>query len=65
MSRRKRIMKSPDQWMKITGIKVRDPDGWRQEGLSWSTRISRLKFLRLTIPSTCSYPRGFLISRHD
>ena len=56
MSRRKRVMKSPDQWCKITGIQVMDPDGWRQEGLPWSTRISQSKFLRLVIPSTCSLP---------
>jgi hypothetical protein len=59
MSRRKRVMKSPDQWCKITGIQVMDPDGWRNEGLSWSTRISQWKFMRLTVPSTCCYPASF------
>lgn len=52
----KRIIKRPDTWMKITGIWVMDPDGWRNEGIPWSRKITEKRFRQLCRPSTCSLP---------
>lgn len=47
-----RILKPPVEWEKSTGIKVLDPDGWREDEKSYADPIDLPEFLRRCGPST-------------
>lgn len=44
--------RSPEEWEKELGIKVADPDGWRNAGVPWTRRLTREEFNRLCANST-------------
>ena len=37
-------LKTPDEWCRLTGGKVLDPDGWRDDGTPWETPLSWADF---------------------
>lgn len=45
-------LRPPTEWEAFTGIKVRDPDGWRADGLGWDVPITREDFERRCASST-------------
>ena len=39
-------LRTPEQWSKVKGIHIVDPDGWREEGSpSWETPITEREYL--------------------
>lgn len=51
----------PDEWCRLLGVKVMDPDGWRgQEALDWETPISRIEFGRRVRMSTVRLNQYFV-----
>lgn len=46
-------VRTPEEWMWVTGILIMDPDGWRREGdPPWSQPITREEFIRRAGVST-------------
>lgn len=46
------IRKSPVEWERLTGIKVRDPDGWREADKDYGDPVSLEEFSALCKTST-------------
>lgn len=44
--------RTPDEWCRILGVTILDPDGWRQDGKSWDEPITRPEFMRRMQVST-------------
>lgn len=44
--------KLPGEWERDFGIKVADPDGWRNAGVPWSRELTRSEFNLLCAEST-------------
>lgn len=53
------IKHPPEQWERMLGVEVLDPDGWRGNMLAWEIPITREDFLRRAAESTTRYPKGF------
>lgn len=45
-------LRHPEEWEQDEGYWVRDPDGWRNTGISWDTPITREQFIYLAGQST-------------
>lgn len=54
------IKHPPEQWERMLGVEVIDPDGWRCNMLPWEVPITREDFLNRAASSTTRYPKGFL-----
>ena len=52
-------LKLPSEWENITGITVRDPDGWDRRNFaeSWGTPISREEWNMRMVRSTCDFSK--------
>lgn len=48
-----------DEWCDITGIRVLDPDGWRDDNLPWDAPITEGEFIRRAMRSTVCLPAGW------
>ena len=48
--------KAPEEWEKITGVEIIDPDGWRNIKKDWADKITIDEFMELATPSTCKWP---------
>lgn len=46
-----------DEWCSITGIRILDPDGWREDNLPWDAPITEGEFIRRAMVSTASFPQ--------
>lgn len=53
-------LKRPDDWGDEIGVNVLDPDGWRADGMSFETPITREEFMRRVVSSTCAWTKGAL-----
>jgi len=53
------IKHPPEQWERMLGIEVLDPDGWHGNMLAWETPITREDFLNRAAESTTRYPKKF------
>lgn len=51
------IRRSAIEWSELFRIEIIDPDGWRNEGISFESPINLDTFLRLLEPSTRSFPK--------
>lgn len=49
------VLRTADEWSQIKGIRVRDPDGWRNENLSWGALVNEANFDRLAAASTVDH----------
>ena len=46
-------LKTPEEWSKIKGYRIMDPDGWRtSDAPDWNTPINEAEFLRRAAVST-------------
>lgn len=45
-------LKTADEWSRIKGIRVVDPDGWREKGIDWDARVSEALFDEMAMRST-------------
>jgi hypothetical protein len=43
---------TPEEWQKITGIIIYDPDGWREDNKNWDDPIDQDEWNRRMIIST-------------
>ncbi len=50
-------IRTPDEWQKLTGITILDPDGWRADGFDFNKPISEADWNRRMLQSTCRIDR--------
>jgi len=57
MKRKRNVKHRPATWEKLTGIQIHDPDGWRTDGQSFYTPITRDEWNQRQALSTCMYAK--------
>jgi hypothetical protein len=45
-------LRTPDEWSRIQGVLVLDPDGWREDGKPWTEPITEDEFAKRLAIST-------------
>lgn len=58
-------IKSPEEWMQVTKVRVLGPDGWRKDGKNWDTPISEEEFHLRVSTSSCIFPAGYWQQNQD
>lgn len=53
------IKHPPEDWQRVTGVRIIDPDGWTTNMLDWGAPLTRDDFLSRAACSTAEYPPGF------
>ncbi len=48
--------RTPAEWEKLTGIKIIDPDGWRQDGKDCNELIDKQEWEKRMMQSACLIP---------
>lgn len=48
----------PEDWCGILGVRILDPDGWRQKKKDYAEFVSLREFVELAQPSTMSFEDG-------
>lgn len=51
-------LRMPEEWERILGFWVRDPDGWRNNNLPWDEPLTRDEFQELAAESTTELMPG-------
>ena len=54
MNLKPEVPRTPTQWETATGIKVLDPDGWREADKSYDDKVTLAEFRELCVMSTIS-----------
>lgn len=51
-------LRTPDEWQTVTGITVRDPDGWDRHNFAedWAKPLTKMEFIRKAMMSTVELP---------
>jgi hypothetical protein len=50
------MKKTPEEWSAEKGIRIIDPDGWRNKGdFTWNEPIDEKEFMFLAMMSTCDW----------
>ena len=56
------MLKKPEEWEEISGIRVVDPDGWRRDGASFDEPCTQAQFRKRcgesTVQGECKMPRA-------
>jgi hypothetical protein len=53
-----RLTLRPEDWCDILGVRILDPDGWRQKKKDYTEFVSLHEFVELARPSTMSFEDG-------
>ena len=50
---------TPDEWCKLFGVVILDPDGWRNSKISYDTPLTKEEFDQLLMQSTIMRPGAY------